>query len=69
MLHLYKSWRGCCRSNAAIVEVLDYDDGVEEPIVTAAGPVELEDSGDMDGQPPSLARLMSNFATSNLRPR
>lgn len=28
------------------VEVLDYDDGIEEPIVTAAGPVELEDSGD-----------------------
>lgn len=28
------------------VEVLDYDDGVEEPIVTAAGPVELEGSGD-----------------------
>jgi len=26
------------------IEVLDYDGGAEEPIVTAAGPVELEDS-------------------------
>lgn len=28
------------------IEVLDYDDEAEEPVVTAAGPVELEDSGD-----------------------
>lgn len=28
------------------VEVLDYDDEAEEPIVTAAGPVDLKDSGD-----------------------
>lgn len=27
------------------IEVLDYDDEAEEPMVTAAGPVELEDSG------------------------
>lgn len=28
------------------VEVLDYDDEAEEPVVTAAGPVELEGQGD-----------------------
>ncbi len=28
------------------VEVLDYDDEAEEPIVIAAGPVQLEDNGD-----------------------
>jgi len=34
------------QTRSFIVEVLDYDDGVEEPIVTAAGPVELKDSGE-----------------------
>lgn len=30
---------------AFAVEVLDYDDEVKEPIVTAAGPLELDDNG------------------------
>ena len=34
------------RPRSFAVEVLDYEDGVEEPIVTAAGPLELEEKGD-----------------------
>ena len=34
------------QTRSFVVEVLDYEDGIEEPMVTAAGPLKLEDTGD-----------------------